>query len=69
MSKKLIREPDVLARVPFSRPTLRRKIKEGTFPKPINIGVRAVAWISDEIDEWERAIIEKRGETNPPKAA
>ncbi len=66
---KLIREPAVLERVPFSRPTLRRKIKEGTFPAPVNIGARAVAWVVDEIDAWEQEIIERRGKKNQPKAA
>lgn len=67
MSKsKLIREPDVLARVPFSKPTLHRRIKDGSFPPPVRIGSRAVAWVSDEIDEWERSIIAERDATRAP---
>lgn len=56
----LVREPEVLKRVPFSKPTLHRKVKEGTFPAPVKIGARAVAWVSEEIDAWERQLIAKR---------
>ena len=36
----------------LSVPTIRRKLREGTFPKPIKLGKRAVGWRSDVIDEW-----------------
>lgn len=57
---KFMREPDVLARLPFSKPTLHRKVKEGTFPAPVKIGARAVAWITTEVEEWERRVIAER---------
>ena len=28
------------------------KIKEGTFPKPVRLGSKAVAWRSDELSAW-----------------
>jgi prophage regulatory protein len=50
---KLIRLPSVLARVPYSRPSLYRLIKLGKFPRPIALGGgRAVAWYEHSIDEW-----------------
>ncbi len=63
---KFIREPDVLARVPFSKPTLHRKIKDRSFPAPVRIGARAVAWVADEIDEWERSVIAERDAKRAP---
>ena len=63
---KFIREPDVLARVRFSKPTLHRRVKDGTFPAPVRIGARAVAWITGEIDEWERAVIAERDASRAP---
>lgn len=61
MSKpKFLSEPEVLARLPFSKPTLHRKVKDGTFPAPVKIGARAVAWIEAEIDAWECALIAER---------
>ena len=45
------RKPFVLDRTGFSRSTLYNRINEGLFPPPIQIGGRAVAWLSYEIDE------------------
>jgi len=33
---------------------------EGTFPKPVPIGTKAVGWIEDEIDAWIEARIAER---------
>ncbi|MFJ2995473.1 helix-turn-helix transcriptional regulator [Pandoraea sp. NPDC087047] len=39
--------------VPFSKPTLWRRVQDGTFPKPIKIhGV--TAWRLSDIQEWQR---------------
>jgi prophage regulatory protein len=27
-------------------------LKEGQFPRPINLGARAVGWLESEIDAW-----------------
>ena len=57
---KFLRKPEVLRRVPFSGPTLQRKVKEGTFPAPVRIGARAVAWLIADIEAWENAVITER---------
>lgn len=36
--------------------TIYRKIKEGTFPQPIRVGKRRVAWRSQDVDAWERTL-------------
>lgn len=59
-NSKYLREPDVLKRVPFSKPTLYRQIKEGSFPAPVKVGTRAVAWLAHEIDAWEAKLISER---------
>jgi prophage regulatory protein len=33
---------------------------EGTFPKPVKLGARAVAWVESEVEEWILARIEER---------
>lgn len=48
----LERQAAVIARVGFSRSTLWRMVKEGSFPKPMKIGVRALAWDTCDIDAW-----------------
>jgi len=40
--------------VPFSAPTLWRKIKEGSFPKPLKVGGTS-AWPMSVIKEWQRS--------------
>lgn len=36
----------------FSRASVYRHIKKGTFPLPIKISERRVAWRSEDIDAW-----------------
>ena len=51
----LMRMPTVKERVGMGRTTIYEKIKDGSFPKPISIGARAVAWDSEAIDSWIEA--------------
>ncbi|POE35984.1 DNA-binding protein [Pectobacterium odoriferum] len=37
-----------------------RLISEEHFPRPVKIGIRAVAFVENEIDEWILTAIEKR---------
>ncbi len=48
----LMRLPTVKGRVGLGRTSIYEKIKEGSFPKPISIGDRSVAWDSEAIDRW-----------------
>lgn len=57
-TQNLKRLPDVLKRVGYSRSTIYQLIAEGKFPKPINLGERAVAWLECDIDAWIEARIE-----------
>ncbi|HEY1979306.1 MAG TPA: AlpA family phage regulatory protein [Xanthobacteraceae bacterium] len=43
---------------PFSSATLWRKVKAGTFPKPVKLGTRITAWRVEDI----RALIAKVGD-------
>ena len=52
MSISLLRLPVVLARTGLSRSTVYARIAEGTFPPPIALGPRAVAWPDSVIDAW-----------------
>lgn len=59
--ERLIRVPEVLSRVGFSRTTLYERIKEGSFPDRVKIGLRSVAFVESEIDAWiEKMIAESR---------
>ncbi|WP_342620834.1 AlpA family phage regulatory protein [Rhodoferax sp. GW822-FHT02A01] len=47
-----LRKPQVLQIAPFSAPTMYRKIKEGTFPKPVHLSERVSAWQVGAIRKW-----------------
>jgi len=44
----------------LSRSTLYEMVARGRFPKPIRIGARSVAWISEEVQAWLEARIAER---------
>ena len=44
--------PDNPAPLPFSGPTLWRKVKAGTFPKPIKLSQRITAWQVGAVRAW-----------------
>jgi len=48
----ILRRKQVEKRTGLSRSTIYLRIQEGTFPRPINLGVRAVGWIENEIEAW-----------------
>jgi len=59
--RRILRRAEVEARTGFKRAHLYHLIKEGSFPKPVPIGVRAVGWISTEIDQWINDRLHARG--------
>lgn len=62
MANAVLRLPVVIERVSLSRTTIYSRIKEGTFPKPIHLGIRAVGWLESDINEWiEQRINESHG--------
>ena len=51
---RFLRRPEVQARTGLSRSTIKVRMREGSFPKPLSLGARAVGWIEAEVDEWIR---------------
>lgn len=41
--------------VPFSAPTLWRRVKDGTFPRPLKLSPGVTAWRLRDIIEWQQA--------------
>lgn len=67
-SPRIIRRKQLEARLGLSRSTIYGKLTpnpnrpneyDPTFPKPIQIGSRAVGWLESEINDWLTAQIEK----------
>lgn len=55
----ILRLPVVKARTGLSRSTIYLRVNNGTFPRPINLGARAVGWLESEIDSWLAQRIEQ----------
>jgi predicted DNA-binding transcriptional regulator AlpA len=49
------KRPDIPAPLPFSAPTLWRKVAKGTFPKPIKLSERVTAWNVGTVRAWMTA--------------
>lgn len=47
-----------MTRTGLSRSTIYLRVSQGTFPKPVNLGGRAVGWVEAEIQEWLQQQIE-----------
>ena len=61
MEHQILRLTDVNAMTGLSRSTIYLRMVQGKFPKKINLGSRAVGWISSDVNEWiEERIRESR---------
>ncbi|WP_456417380.1 helix-turn-helix transcriptional regulator [Thiolapillus sp.] len=58
MTHSILRLPAVKSRTGLSRSTIYLRISEGSFPKPISLGGRAVGWIEAEVNDWLNQQIE-----------
>lgn len=58
----LLRLKEVKAITGLGRSSIYKYMNTGNFPKSIQLGERAVAWISDEVDAWRQEKIDLRDE-------
>lgn len=56
MRGRLIRLPEVMARVGMKRSAIYRRMSQGDFPKSRSLGPRCVVWVEVEIDAWVSAV-------------
>lgn len=54
----IMRLPEVMRLSGLSRSTIYKYVEEGLWPRPVQIGKRAVGWPSGEIEKVNRARIE-----------
>jgi len=50
---RYLRLPDVLHETGLGKTTIYHLINEGSFPKPVKIARRAVAWREGAIEAWK----------------
>ena len=63
--KRMLRLRGVQQIIPYSTSTIYELVGKGEFPKPVAIGLRAVAWIEEEILELQEKLIAKRNDQRP----
>lgn len=50
----ILRIKAVMERTGLTRPTLYRKVAEGTFPRQIHISTNCIGWRESDVNEWLR---------------
>ncbi|WP_375751122.1 helix-turn-helix transcriptional regulator [Enterobacter roggenkampii] len=65
--RSFIRLPEVMRRTGYSKAWLYRLINQNRFPKPVKIGLRAIAFVEGEVDDWITQRIEARNAVNNSK--
>ena len=51
-TNRIIRKPELLARVPLSDTTIWRMEKDGKFPRRIRLGGNSCGWLESEVAAW-----------------
>ena len=67
-NENILRLRAVLGRTGLTRSMTYALLKDGQFPKPINLGPRAVGWLESEIDKWTAERV-RASRSSPTKAA
>jgi prophage regulatory protein len=62
MTHTILRLPAVKASTGLSRSTIYLRVSQGTFPRPVSLGGRAVGWVEEEIQSWlaERIAVSRK---------
>ena len=51
-AQRLLSAREISARLTLSRSTLHRYRQDGSFPQPVRIGVRRIAWRESDVLRW-----------------
>jgi len=54
---RLIRLPEVMARVGLKRSAIYQRMSEGRFPKSRSLGPKCAVWVEREIEEWIEQVV------------
>jgi prophage regulatory protein len=58
---RLLRLPEVMARVGLKRSAIYQRMSEGRFPKSRSLGAKCAVWVEAEIEEWTREVAAPQG--------
>lgn len=57
---RLLRLPEVIARVGLKRSAIYQRMSEGRFPKSRSLGPKCAVWVEAEIETWIHDVITPR---------
>jgi len=57
---RVIKLKDVINTTGLSRSSIYAYMAKGVFPKPIQLGPRAVAWVEEEVQSWLQVRLDAR---------
>ncbi len=63
---RLLKLDEVMNMTGLSKSSVYHQMNKGTFPRPINIGVKSVAWLETDIQLWIKNKIELRNSASYP---
>lgn len=52
MAHNILRLPAVILKTGLSRSSIYLRVAEGSFPRSVSLGPRAVGWLEADIDAW-----------------
>lgn len=64
MTQKLVRLSRAMELTSLSRGELYRRMAEGSFPRPVQLSSRRVAWVEGEVLDFVQARIAERDHLN-----
>jgi prophage regulatory protein len=56
---RLLRLPEVMARVGMKRSAIYQRMSDGRFPRSRSLGPKCAVWVEEEIDKWIREVAER----------
>lgn len=65
MTHTILRLPAVKTITGLSRSTIYLRIAQGTFPRPVSLGGRAVGWLEAEVQDWLQRRIQASRRAKP----
>jgi predicted DNA-binding transcriptional regulator AlpA len=65
--RQMLTEAELLDLLPFGRTTLHNMIKQGLFPRGVNVSPNRKAWFSTQIVNWQNAIEASDPHRNPAR--
>ncbi len=54
---RLLRLPEVIARVGLKRSAIYQRMSEGRFPRSRSLGPKCAVWVESEIENWILGIV------------